>query len=65
MTFTRQRRRRQPGSVPASTYQKRAASGPVNYWSGKAFASCDPSQWPDDISGRAAGRVARLLRAGA
>ena len=28
---------------------KRAASGPVNYWSGKAFASCDPSQWPDDM----------------
>src|SRR5262245_24272903 len=28
---------------------KRAASGPVNYWSGKAFAACDPSQWPDDM----------------
>ena len=32
---------------------KRAAqgtgSGPVKYWSGKAFASCDPSQWPDDM----------------
>src|SRR5215813_153148 len=31
---------------------KRAAqgtgSGPVKYWSGKAFASCDPRQWPDD-----------------
>jgi len=21
----------------------------VKYWSGKAFASCDPSQWPDDM----------------
>jgi len=32
---------------------KRAAqgtgSGPVKYWSGKAFASCDPRQWPDDM----------------
>ena len=28
---------------------KRAASGPVKYWSGKAFASCDPSQWPDEM----------------
>jgi hypothetical protein len=28
---------------------KRAASGPVKYWSGKAFAACDPSQWPDDM----------------
>src|SRR5258707_2762641 len=28
---------------------KRAASGPVSYWSGKAFASCDPSQWPEDM----------------
>src|SRR6267154_1662367 len=28
---------------------KRAAAGPVKYWSGKAFASCDPSQWPDDM----------------
>jgi hypothetical protein len=28
---------------------KRAASGPVKYWSGKDFASCDPSQWPDDM----------------
>src|SRR5215831_441561 len=27
---------------------KRAASEPVQYWSGKAFASCDPRQWPDD-----------------
>ena len=24
-------------------------AGPVKYWSGKAFASCDPSQWPDDM----------------
>jgi hypothetical protein len=30
---------------------KRAASGagPVKYWSGKAFAACDPSQWPDEM----------------
>src|SRR5262245_59120035 len=32
---------------------KRAAqgtgAGPVRYWSGKAFASCDPRQWPDDM----------------
>jgi hypothetical protein len=28
---------------------KRAAAGPLSYWSGKAFASCDPSQWPDDM----------------
>jgi hypothetical protein len=30
---------------------KRAASGPVAYWPlmGAAFASCDPSQWPDDM----------------
>src|SRR5262249_41927709 len=32
---------------------KRAAqgtgSGPVQYWAGNAFASCDPSQWPDDM----------------
>src|SRR5713101_3011860 len=27
----------------------RAAAGPLSYWSGKAFASCDPSQWPDDM----------------
>jgi hypothetical protein len=29
---------------------KRAASGPVKYWSGRAFASCDPRQWPDDMA---------------
>src|SRR5262249_456970 len=23
--------------------------GAVEYWSGKAFAACDPSQWPDDM----------------
>jgi len=31
---------------------KRAASqagGPVQYWSGNAFAACDPRQWPDDM----------------
>ena len=28
---------------------KRAASGPVKYWSGKDFTACDPSQWPDDM----------------
>jgi hypothetical protein len=32
---------------------KRAASGPnggrVQYWAGNAFASCDPSRWPDDM----------------
>ena len=30
---------------------KRAATGPLHYWPGKggAFASCDPSQWPDDM----------------
>lgn len=30
---------------------KRAATGPVSYWLGKgnAFASCDPTQWPDDM----------------
>ena len=28
---------------------KRAASGPVKYWSGKEFASCDPSRWPDEM----------------
>jgi hypothetical protein len=28
---------------------KRACAGPVNYWSGKQFASCDPSQWPDEM----------------
>ena len=30
---------------------KRAATGPVAYWprAGGAFASCDPSQWPDDM----------------
>jgi hypothetical protein len=28
---------------------KRAAAGPVKYWSGKQFAACDPSQWPDEM----------------
>ena len=30
---------------------KRAATGPVAYWprAGGAFASCDPTQWPDDM----------------
>jgi hypothetical protein len=28
---------------------KRACAGPVNYWSGRQFASCDPSQWPDEM----------------
>ncbi len=28
---------------------RRAASGPVRYWSGRGFASCDPSRWPDDM----------------
>src|SRR5215831_14412454 len=26
-----------------------ANGGPVRYWAGNAFASCDPSQWPDDM----------------
>jgi hypothetical protein len=28
---------------------KRACAGPVKYWSGKQFASCDPSRWPDEM----------------
>lgn len=28
---------------------KKAASGPAQYWSGKSFAACDPTQWPDDM----------------
>jgi hypothetical protein len=28
---------------------KRAAAGPVKYWSGRQFASCDPSRWPDEM----------------
>jgi hypothetical protein len=30
---------------------KRAATGPVAYWTGKGagFATCDPSQWPDEL----------------
>ncbi|WP_422001730.1 portal protein [Reyranella sp.] len=30
---------------------KRAATGPISYWTGKRdrFASCDPSQWPDEL----------------
>ena len=29
---------------------KRAATGPVAYWTGRGngFASCDPTQWPDE-----------------
>ena len=30
---------------------KRAAAGPVSYWTGRGdgFASCDPTQWPDEL----------------
>jgi len=28
---------------------KRACAGPVKYWSGKQFANCDPSRWPDEM----------------
>ncbi|SEP41536.1 hypothetical protein SAMN02990966_05928 [Rhodospirillales bacterium URHD0017] len=30
---------------------KRAATGPLAYWTGKGsgFATCDPSQWPDEL----------------
>jgi hypothetical protein len=28
---------------------KRACAGPLKYWSGKQFANCDPSQWPDEM----------------
>jgi hypothetical protein len=28
---------------------KRASAGPVKYWSGRQFASCDPSRWPDEM----------------
>ena len=28
---------------------QRPMGGPVKYWRGNAFASCDPSQWPDDM----------------
>ena len=30
---------------------KRAATGPVAYWTGRGegFASCDPTQWPDEL----------------
>ena len=28
---------------------KRACAGPVKYWSGKQFATCDPSRWPDEM----------------
>jgi hypothetical protein len=28
---------------------KRACAGPVKYWSGRDFATCDPSQWPNDM----------------
>lgn len=29
---------------------KRAASGPVQYWNGLAWANCDPTKWPDDMT---------------
>lgn len=29
---------------------KRAASGPIQYWNGLAWANCDPAKWPDDMS---------------
>lgn len=29
---------------------KRAASGPVKYWSGQAFATVDPTKWPDEMA---------------
>jgi hypothetical protein len=29
---------------------KRAATGPVSYHNGKAFANCDPTQWPDEMA---------------
>lgn len=28
---------------------KRAAAGPQQYWTGNAFASVDPTQWPDEL----------------
>lgn len=28
---------------------RRAATGPAEYWNGKAFAHCDPTQWPDEM----------------
>ena len=30
---------------------KRAATGPLSYWTGRGngFATCDPSQWPDEL----------------
>jgi hypothetical protein len=28
---------------------KRACAGPVKYWSGRQFANCDPSRWPDEM----------------
>ncbi|HEY6716205.1 MAG TPA: hypothetical protein VI232_07665, partial [Reyranella sp.] len=28
---------------------KRACAGPLKYWSGKQFANCDPSRWPDEM----------------
>jgi hypothetical protein len=28
---------------------KRACAGPMKYWSGKQFANCDPSRWPDEM----------------
>src|SRR5258707_12583288 len=33
-----------PGAPGEERWAKEA-----NYWSGKRFASCDPSQWPDDM----------------
>lgn len=29
---------------------KRAATGPIPYWQGGKFASCDPTQWPDEMA---------------
>src|SRR6195256_2313001 len=28
---------------------RRACAGPGKYWSGRQFASCDPSRWPDEM----------------
>ena len=28
---------------------KRVCAGPMKYWSGKQFANCDPSRWPDEM----------------
>jgi hypothetical protein len=29
---------------------KKAATGPISYHNGKAFANCDPTQWPDEMA---------------